>query len=121
MVSEDSDDIQTKSEDGVDIASCETPSKIWYNDDTAPFFWVLVSIRALVALIGIVGNSMVIHASIKSSNTIGKSFRYLNRVVLSLAIADLLYSLQDSHSTLCTGTIIYRILDQNLGKMVKHG
>ena len=93
MVSEDTDDVQTKSEDDVDITSCETPSKIWYNDDTAPFFWVLVSIRVLVALIGIVGNSMVIHASIKSSNTIGKSFRYLNRVVLSLAIADLLYSL----------------------------
>ena len=66
--------------------------KIWFDDDNAPIFAILVSIRVLVALICIVGNSMVIYASIKSKDTIGKSFRYLNRVVLSLSIADLIHS-----------------------------
>ena len=65
----------------------------WYDDDNAPIFGILVSIRILVALISIIGNSMVIYASMKSKESIGKSFRYLNRVVLSLSIADLIHSL----------------------------
>ena len=70
-----------------------TTTGFWYNDGGAPIFSVLISIRILMSLIGIAGNSMVIHASIKNKNVIGKSFRYLNRVVLSLAVSDLVYSI----------------------------
>ena len=65
----------------------------WYYDGGAPLFIVLVSIKALIAMIGVAGNSIVIYASIKDRQSIVRSFRYLNRVVRSLAIADFIYSL----------------------------
>ena len=71
----------------------EDSTKFWYDDDTAPIFGILVSIRVLVALISVVGNSMVIYAFMKNKESVGKSFRYLNRVVLSLSITDFIHSI----------------------------
>ena len=65
--------------------------KLWYYENRETF-WVLVSISVLIALTGAVGNAFVIFAAIQRRN-IASSFRYLNRVVLSLAIADFSYSL----------------------------
>ena len=65
----------------------------WLNDGGAPIFGVLVTVRILVAIIGILVNILVILAFVSNKNTIGQSFRYLNNVVLSLAIAGFLYSL----------------------------
>ena len=80
-------------EEDVSTTTMGSRTRFWYNDGGAPIFILLVSIRVLISLIGIIGNSMVIYASIKNKDSIGKSFRYLNRVVLSLAIADLANSM----------------------------
>ena len=71
--------------------NCTNGSQLWYDDNTE-FFWILVSISALLSFVGVVGNAIVIYAAIQKRR-IASSFRYLNRVVLSLAIADFLYSL----------------------------
>ena len=71
--------------------NCTNGSQLWY-DDNMEFFWILVSISALLSLVGVVGNAMVIYVAIQKRR-IASSFRYLNRVVLSLAIADFSYSL----------------------------
>ena len=65
----------------------------WYDNGGATLFMILVAIKTMVAMVGIIGNSIVIYASIKDRQSCVRSFRYLNRVVLSLAIADFLYSL----------------------------
>ena len=52
----------------------------------------MVFIRVLVAITGVIGNFLVIVAFVKNKNAIGQNFRYLNNVVLSLAIAGILYS-----------------------------
>jgi hypothetical protein len=70
---------------------CTNGSQLWYDNHKA-FFWILVTISALIALAGVFGNALVIFAAMKKSH-IGSSFRYLNRVVLSLAISDFAYSL----------------------------
>ena len=71
--------------------NCTNGSQLWY-DNHKEFFWILVAISALIALVGILGNALVIFAASQKRH-IGSSFRYLNRVVLSLAISDLSYSL----------------------------
>ena len=68
-------------------------TKSWYDNGGATLFMVLVVIRTMIAMVGIIGNSIVIYASIKDRQSVVRSFRYLNRVVRSLAIADFLYSL----------------------------
>ena len=55
-------------------------------------FGVMVFIRVLVAITGVISNCLVILAFVKNKNIIGESFRYLNAVVLSLAIAGIFYS-----------------------------
>ena len=65
----------------------------WYDDRGATLFMILVAIKTMIAMVGIIGNSIVIYASIKDRQSVVRSFRYLNRVVRSLAIADFLYSL----------------------------
>ena len=78
LLSEDEEDESTKS---------------WYDDGGATLFMILVAIKIIIAMVGIIGNSIVIYASIKDRQSVVRSFRYLNRVVRSLAIADFLYSL----------------------------
>ena len=78
LLSEDEEDESTKS---------------WYDDRGATLFMILVAIKIIIAMVGIIGNSIVIYASIKDRQSVVRSFRYLNRVVRSLAIADFLYSL----------------------------
>ena len=65
--------------------------KLWYYENKG-LFWILVSISVLIALSGVVGNALVIIATIQSRN-IGASFRYLNRAVLALAVEDFSYLL----------------------------
>ena len=55
-------------------------------------FWAMVCITASIAMVAVVGNSIVIFAVIKRTHLSAK-FRYLNRAVLSLAIADFTLSL----------------------------
>ena len=64
---------------------------LWYysHQDT---FWVLISISILIALAGVLGNGLVILASIKK-RSIAEKFRYMNYAVISLAIADFILSL----------------------------
>ena len=55
-------------------------------------FWSSMGIIILIAMVSTFGNFFVIHAVIKMKN-FNARFRYLNRAVLSLAIADFLLSL----------------------------
>ena len=78
-----------------ELANCSNTNTTlyWYNVGNKNLFWVLVSIRVLISIAGIAGNTMVIYAATRNRKAIFSSFRYLNRVVLSLAFADLFYSL----------------------------
>ena len=71
--------------------SIKNESPLWY-DDNKELFWLLVSIAILVAIVGVVGNALVIYAATQKKE-IGARFRHLNHAVASLAIADFLLSL----------------------------
>ena len=73
--------------------SVESNHTLWYHDGGKAIVAVMVAVRVLIAVAGIIGNSMVIYAALTKRNAMCASFRYLNRVVLSLAFADLFYSL----------------------------
>ena len=60
--------------------------KFWF-DENEYLFWVLVVLSSLIACAGVIGNALVMFIAIKNED-ISASFRYLNRVVLSLAVAD---------------------------------
>ena len=66
----------------------------WFDREefATSIFVVLVFIRVPVSIIGVIGNFLVVLAFVKNKNAIGQSFRYLNNVVLSLAIAGIFYS-----------------------------
>ena len=66
-------------------------SNLWYDDNKA-LYWVLVSITLFMAIVGVVGNALVIYAATQKKE-IGARFRHLNHAVTSLAIADFLLSL----------------------------
>ena len=80
---------------GYYLTNCSNPSNqtSWYHDNNQAIVGIMVVVRVLIALAGIIGNSMVIYAARTRWSTMGASFRYLNRVVVSLAFADLFYSL----------------------------
>ena len=59
---------------------------LWYYSHKE-LFWVLISIAILLALVGVVGNALVIYAATKK-NPFRGVFHYLNHVVISLAVTD---------------------------------
>ena len=63
---------------------------LWYYDHRG-LFWILISIVILIALVGVLGNAMVIYAATQKNMSGG--FRYLNEAVISLAITDFCFSL----------------------------
>ena len=63
----------------------------WYYDNIATF-WIVICIIIFIALVAAVGNAFVIHVFV-TKRGLGAQFRYLNRVVLSLAIAEFTLSL----------------------------
>ena len=56
-----------------------------------PLFWCFVLVCSVIAIICIIGNVLVIYASYQSTNT--ARFRYLDSVVISLAVTDVLFGL----------------------------
>ena len=63
----------------------------WYGDNVATF-WILIAIIIFIALVAAVGNAFVIRVFV-TKRGLGAQFRYLNHVVLSLAIAEFTLSL----------------------------
>ena len=55
------------------------------------FIWVSIAVCILTSAIGIAGNGLVIYFA--NQNTLDRKFRYLNKVVKQLAVADFLYSI----------------------------
>ena len=64
---------------------------LWYYSHK-PLFWVLMSMMILIALVGVLGNAMVIYFATQK-DTKRSGFRYLNYAVNSLAITDFCLSL----------------------------
>ena len=61
-----------------------------YDKNTA-LFWVLVVFYLCIALVATIGNALVIYAAYGNNNK--GPLRYIDDVVKSLAIADMLYGL----------------------------
>lgn len=87
-------DINDKSANDSYSSWMNNKTESWFDREefAATIFVILVFIRVLVAITGVIGNFLVIVAFVKNKNAIGQNFRYLNNVVLSLAIAGILYS-----------------------------
>ena len=54
--------------------------------------WVLTAFCALTSMVGILGNGFVLYFASSHKSEFG-TFRYLNKVVKHLAVADLMYSI----------------------------
>ena len=73
------------------MKNCTNENQVWY-DENKELFWLLASISIVLSLCGMIGNGFVIFAATQKGR-IASSYRYLNRVVLTLAISDFCYSL----------------------------
>ena len=78
-------------------------------EESKPLFWCFVSVCIVIAIIGIIGNGLVIYASHQSRSS-GR-FRYLDSVIKSLAVTDFLFGL--------VGTPLI-ITTYYLGKLTKY-
>ena len=74
-----------------DISSTLTSSEAGNDENLEAWFWVLCAFYLCLTVVAAIGNGLVIYASYGTRNT--SRLRYLDNLIKSLAVTDLLFAL----------------------------